>query len=597
MTQPTPEFLMQLGAALQNGAPLPPQNQPIALGPAPLAVQPVPPPTNGPSLGFIQSMAPAAPTGPLPLPSDPNAIASSSMSAAPPPAPSLPNMSQETTPVDPSLMPPKGINMDALPTPQPMGPPSKPSDVEFHRKSPTGMLPAREMAIRGPQQNAHLMASFEGPAIAADEVRAQRQEQAAREGDVYEEAATRAMHRQAGVERAAVKRQAELEAMQADYEDQVSKLGQMHLDSNRWWANKSTGDKIETVLLAFLGGIGATDPKGNGRNLAFEAIMHDADKDLETQKFDYAVQKDRAQGAQNAFAIAMDRYQNEDAATAAARAGAIDFMQAKLGKVAADWKGTDAANYATDMMGRLASERERTIAAGLKFVPAAAAPGKYKMFIRGQEIPGLVSEADAQKYSIEHGVKPDERMDEKKFDAGVTLGGKQMEIDAKNGEKADEGAKFIASQLQSAGVPQARAAGERALAALNKSPGGKGEAIGRFALEKGVPIGGETVSRAVMPDDANAREQAYSDFMNAAMKATFGNVTASEEVRAARSYGTTGDPAARKRSIEAVLNTLDEMERSAKAGTSPAAQDKFDKQREAASGGKAAAPPSAKKGW
>jgi hypothetical protein len=591
VTMPSDPWMAQIQAALANGAPLPAQGAPVPVGGSPLPVAPiagpVPPPTNGPTMGILAQAQPFL--SPTPAGADPFGLAGG---APPPPAPPPPPPPpQEVTAPDPSLMPPRGINVDAVPTPKPTAPAPAPSDVQFRSAGGGGIMPAREMSVRGPQQNAHLMQAFDAPMAAADNIGLRSQIQAAREEAVHEESAMQALRRQEAAQRVATHRQAELESLQADYEGQVEKLGQMHLDSNRWWANKTTGDKIGTAILAFLGGIGASDRRGNGRNLALEAIMHEADQDVASQKFDYQVQSDRAHGAQNTFALAMERYQNEDAATAAARAAA------RVGQMQAQWKGTDAANYADDLRARIASERERTVAAGFKFVPAQAAPGKYKMYIRGQEIPGLVSEHDAQKYSIEHGVKPAERIDEEAFKGGLSLRGKQMEIDAKRAEKSDEGSKFIAEKLQQAGVPQARAAAEQALAALNKSPGGKGEAAARFGISHSVPIGGEAAANAVMSEDANAREQAYAAFANASMKAMMGNVTESELARAQKQLGSASDPESRRRAIASTLETLNEIEQNAKAGVSPEAEQRYDSRREAATGGKAAAPTGAKKGW
>jgi hypothetical protein len=423
----------------------------------PAAPPPPPPPAGagGPTIKWLSGAAPLLDVQAPQQPADPFGL----MQPAPAPAPvsaavpAGPTPSPEPTPVDPKLMPPTGVNPDAIPTPQPQAPPPDPSDVQF-RPVGGGVMPAHEAAVRGPTQNAHLMASFEPGMQMADNVQSRSQWLAEEERNAYELQAAQALERQEAAQKVALQRQAQMERLAMDYEDQVQKLGQMHIDGNRWWASKSTGDKITTGILAFLGGLGALDPRGNGRNLAFEAIMRDADQDVEAQKFDAAMQQSQVEGARNTFQLAMQRYQNEDAATAAARAGAIDFSLAKLGQLQAQWKGVDAANAADDLRARLMSERERTIAAGIQFVPAKASPGKYQMVVRGQVLPGLVDEKRAQDIALEHGVKPSERVDEKMVEGGIQMSVAGAKANAEAKAKAGEhSVRLPSGEIVNAGDP------------------------------------------------------------------------------------------------------------------------------------------------
>lgn len=439
MSDVSPDFLAQLNAQLM-GMPA----QPPAAAPAP--PPPMPAPGGGPTISWLSKGAPFLDAPPPAPANDPFGLASGTAPVqAPAPAPA-PATTDAPAPVDPRLMPKPELNLDALPVPKPAPSQEAPADVQF-RPVGGGVAPAHEADIRGPRQNAHLMASFEDPLAAADRMDLRSSMQAQREADEYDIQAERAQQREEAAQKVALQRQAQMERLSQDYEDSVQKLGQMKLDGNRWWANKSTPDKIGTAILAFVGGLSVFDPKGNGRNLAYEAIMREADQDVEAQKFDYMVQGEQAKGAHNAFAMAMDRFHNEDAAAGVARAAAIDFSLAKLGKVQAEWKGTDAQNAADDLRARLLSERERTIATGIRFVPAAASPGKYQMIVRGQVIPGLVDEKRAQDIALEHGVKPVEKTDEiltqggvnvalenQKAQAAAAKGQKELSVRLPNGE-------------------------------------------------------------------------------------------------------------------------------------------------------------------
>jgi hypothetical protein len=307
-----------------------------------------------------------------------------------------------------------------------------PPDVQF-RPVGGGERPAREMPARGPTQNEHLMASFEDPLAAADRVDLRSAMQAQREADEYGIQADKALAREEAADKALMQRQAQLERLQMDYEDEVQKLGQFKFDDKRYWKKQDAGDLIGASLLMLFGGLGQASGAGN---IGFQYIMKQIDDDLEAQKFDYMVQQDKAKGAHNAFAQAMDRFGSEDAAAGVARAASIDATMQKINQVQAQWKGVDASNAADMLRAQLMSERERTIAAGIKFVPSQVVGGKYKMFVRGQEVPGLVGEHEAQRIALEHGVKPAESADLK-----VVEGEIQARLEGiKAGAKANEDA-------------------------------------------------------------------------------------------------------------------------------------------------------------
>jgi hypothetical protein len=461
------------------------------------------------------------------------------------------------------------------PSPPPAQPQGPAPDVQF-RGLGGGVSPAHEAATRGPVQNQHLMASFDAPMEAAGRMEDRSRWLAEEERNAFELEAGKAMERQATAEKVALQRQAEMERRAIDFEEQVQNLGQMHVDSNRWWASKSTGDKIGTAVLAFLGGLGALDPKGNGRNIVWEHIVKEMDEDVEAQKFDAMVQMKQVEGAQNAYAMALDRYRNEDAAHAAARAAAIDFTMAKVNQLQAQWKGAEAANAADDLRARLAMERERTIAAGLKFIPAQAAPGRYEMVIHGQRAPGTFSEKDAQAAWLKHHADRVERVEGQELGIAGQMVVKGVELRGKGDEKGVEGAKDIAHQMQSAGVPKMRALTQAALAAMADDEGGKGEAATRSLVRGLVPFVGEGAANAIMSDKANAREQAFQAFANLNMNQLSGGaISPSEEGRLKAQLGSTSDPAARRRALMSVMTQLDAAEANIKApyvGTGAAEQ-------------------------
>lgn len=409
MNQPSLGWLQQLNAQLQAGQPA----------------------NEYPTLGSLGGM-PATPVGLPPPPPVP-------VNAAPPPSPAAPNMSLPTDNPN-ALMSQAPPQVSQGPTALPVGvepptpkPPARP-DVEFARVG-GGVIPEHEGRTRGPVQEGHMLAAFEPQYDAINSVGARSQMQAEREQLVHDERARASMRRQEAAERVQVQRARELEGLAMDYEDSVQKLGQAHLDDNRWWAKKTTGDKIGTIALAFLGGLGQL---AGGENLAYKAILKEADDDIEAQKFDYKVGLDQANGAQNAYSMALERYKSDDAATAVARAAALDYAQARVDQMKAEWTGTEAANQADMLKGMLFAEREKTIASGFKFIPSTVLAPRFQMSFRGQVAPGTFSENEAQAKFLEHGIKPGEQADQKLLEGDIQMGVNDAKAQAERAAKSKE---------------------------------------------------------------------------------------------------------------------------------------------------------------
>jgi hypothetical protein len=445
-------------------------------------------------------------------------------------------------------------------------------------------VPERETELRGPQlreAQGNRNAAFEG-AIAA--VTERSQQTAAADYAIALEQQRKAAIQEDAANYTQAERASEMEQRQADFDQSVKALSQQSYDPNRFWANASTEQKIASFVALLVGGL--AQAKGAPVNAGAEEIKRMRDQDLRAQEFAYNASRDTVNAKQTAFAMAMQKWNNVDAARAAARAAANDTIAAQLAGQAALWKGTDAANRAQMAMAALQDDRAAQIAAGVAFTPAhTVAVGAQYVDPRT----GLVyNEKEA------HGVveKIDER-EAKAQEQGRNIAGQILVEREKSGAKADDktdtGARFIAEKLQTAGVPQARTAAEQALKALNESEGGAAEAATRT-------IAPGAVANAVLSDKANAREQSYNAFKNAAMKAIAGNVTASEEARMDKQFGLATDPASRRRAIQASLEMLDNIEKGIKAGATPDVQQEYDRRRQAAEA-VPAAPKGSKAGW
>ena len=368
-----------------------------------------------------------------------------------------------------------------------------------------GTVPAHEQYMRGPQQHEHAMASFEPNAAAAGRINDRTQEQVIDERLHFQEQADRAIDRQQVAEATLARRQQEMQARFADYQSQIARLGEMKLDNNRLWNKSTTGDKIGAGIALFLGGL-----FGGPQNKVYDALIKSIDDDVESQKFDYQVAQDRAKASQTAFGMMMDRYGTEDAASAAARAAALDYAMAKTGQISAQWKGVDSANAADKLTADLAAEKERTIANGFKFIPAQAAGQRYKMAFRGHVAPGTFTEAQAQANFLKHQTEPYQADDREltKVEAGTaghiaTERAKMQNELAQTGGLGKAGAEKLA--LEERQATQERDANLNAIREAEKNIGSivEGGPLGAAAA-KTLPAGTPFVTGAIK--NANTRE-------------------------------------------------------------------------------------------
>lgn len=588
MAGPTPAFLAALNAGLAPG-PEPTLDIPADTI-SPHGAKFAPPPAVYSAPQSTAWVPPSDPFGTAQTPPPPNAsgVPNPPLDAKPVPLPptgtyGMDNPRQPTsfTRTDPTQEP-SSTPADSAAAAPPMNP-----DVQY-APVVTGGSPAREINTRGPQQEALLQEQYMPPIMATESVRERSVQQAAAEQAMHEEHAKQALDRQAAFERQAARRAQEMQILQADYQNTITELSRFKVDNNRVWNNTSTLDKIGALALVLLGGVGA----GTSGNIVLQSIMGNIQEDVDKQKEAYQRGLDLAKGQQSAFSMAMQRYNSEDAAYNAALAAGQEAVAAKISGMNAQWKGTDAQNHADALVGQLASSAIRTRAEGLKYLQPTGGSTKYKMFVRGQERPGYATEAGAQavfdKYQADPAVKGDEQL----LGGAIQANLQSQKSLVERATKGDEGAKYISQQLQAAGIPQARTLAERALTSLNKSPGGFIDSTGRKIL-------GQGGSEFILSDDANQREQDYHAFRNAAMKILFGNVTAAEEARADKQFGSGSSPESRKRSIKAMLAAIEEQERNIIAGASQQSADTYSERRDNASTvvNRPMAPAGAKGGW
>lgn len=435
-----------------------------------------------------------------------------------------------------------------------------------------GTVPAHEVERRGPSLIAAQNESNAMTAGAIDAIHQRTEQAAAIEGAMAAGQVRQAYARQEGAEQEAAAREAELQQRQADFDSSVRALSKMSVDPNRFWASRNTGQKISAFVGIALGGF-LQGAHGGGPNPGLDIINTQIDRDIRAQEFAYQAARDTAGMKQTAFALAMQKYQNVDAARAMARAAALDAVQAQLMQTAAMWKGTEAGNRADLALAQLQKDKENQIAQGIAFIPATATA---RMYLSPEGIPMTEAEAKAF-YNTER---------ERNFNLGMEGVRAGLKEGEKTQDEAAKGAQYISKELGSEGIPEALRAAEDARQALVAHPLGTMERGTHFVA----PYGG-LVHKELYGREAQEREQSWDAFKTRAIKAIAGARGEGSAIVAERMKSVldgAGDNESRLHAIKQVEAVLRDQEANVRGGASVAAQKKFDEQRGAATPGGAA---------
>lgn len=301
------QYLAQTFQASQPGAaPQPVMLNASQIAPPMPAPAPVPPP---------EAMAP--PPAPAPAPAPP-----------PPPAP----VAQE-------------LAAPPAPAPAPV-----PRYVQVGRG---GVTPSREVSLLGPMQAAGVDRANDATEQAIQSVGRRNEQMALAEYALASEQVARAQGREAAMQTMAAKRDVEMQQRLADFDDSVKTLAAQRVDPDRFWASRGTDQKIGAMVAMALGGFLEGFSGGRIKNNGMEMINRAIDRDIAAQEFAYNAMRESVSGKKTAFAMAMEKYQNEDAARTAARAASLEAAQAQMAQLGALYKGTDAANRAEMAMADL----------------------------------------------------------------------------------------------------------------------------------------------------------------------------------------------------------------------------------------------------
>lgn len=120
------------------------------------------------------------------------------------------------------------------------------------------------------------------------------------------------------------------------FDKEIEEISKEDVDKSRYWASKSTGEKIALGLGAILGAFGAAH--NGGVNLAAQTIQKQINDDVAEQRAKIGERLDQAKEKQNLYARQLMKLKDPDLAESATRALHLSDQKIELAKIAATSK-------------------------------------------------------------------------------------------------------------------------------------------------------------------------------------------------------------------------------------------------------------------
>jgi hypothetical protein len=444
-------------------------------------------------VGLLAGLTPDA--GPLAsgyVPMDASAPASAPIASVPPPmasqmpvpAPEAPATAQ---PIGPPRPPPGPIIVHDEPVsritahdepviragtgtrvpPPPELPPPGPYDVEARMLTGGGVVPARELPGRGPRAEAEYARGNEamqaGIAAASDlRQQAYLTEQAA----AYDQQ-QRAHARAAGIEAANVQ--------QAERERQAFDAHKADTDALSRQVRSGGGETGAAVIGGMFGMLLSALPGSLGKAGEMLTRMIDSalDRDLAARKWEHDVGLSRNKAKQTVFDNALRMGGSYEAAQGMYRAAVLDELAAEGRRFAAANKGTEAAAEALELAAKYEKAAADRKAESFVYRQATATGPQWQVSVGGRVLPAPVSGAEANRITLEHAVKPEQRMGEEAFKGQIDIvkeGAKEDRTKASDADKrvftAPNGQQFLARRPEEAEKMSRAGASVRRIQAL-----------------------------------------------------------------------------------------------------------------------------------
>ncbi len=134
---------------------------------------------------------------------------------------------------------------------------------------------------------------------------------------------------------------------QGQLRQSIDNMAAMKVDPERFWNNKSTGDKVLTGIGLFLGAF------GRGGNKAVAVIQNAIDQDIAAQKSNIDTAKGKIAGESGLYSDMLARFKNKSAAADASRAAYLSNAKLQLDQIATKYKNPELKAKAMELYGQL----------------------------------------------------------------------------------------------------------------------------------------------------------------------------------------------------------------------------------------------------
>lgn len=200
-----------------------------------------------------------------------------------------------------------------------------------------------------------------------------------------------------------LERQERLDTQAKRVEQALMDYETSEIDPRRYWKEKSTGEKLVSAFAIMLSGIGQGMQNAAGvpaENLALKAINRAIDRDIEAQKAEIGIKRDKLSAERGILSDMRSRFGDERQAEIAARTVSLSLAQLKLNELASQYKSPEIANKAKALYGALEQQKQEHKA---KLLQLEAVNPVRQLSIRQKviagEIPaGVLSKEDRERY-------------------------------------------------------------------------------------------------------------------------------------------------------------------------------------------------------
>lgn len=142
-------------------------------------------------------------------------------------------------------------------------------------------------------------------------------------------------------------RQAKLDGEFKKMDEAANSFAASKIDPDRYWANKTTGDKVVAGIGLFLGAFG---PNGNR---AADVIQAAINRDIEVQKANIDIKKDAFTARSGIYSKMLDTFKDRRAAEEATRIAYLQNTELKIKAISSKYAGQEVGAKAQMLLGEL----------------------------------------------------------------------------------------------------------------------------------------------------------------------------------------------------------------------------------------------------